>query len=235
MTCISSAPARRSSRAATRPTCPRCTRAWRRWPRCWTGRAWSSASPPCRSAPRGRLAAELSHACPGAELAWNPEFLREGSAVADTLSPDRIVVGVTSGPGRADPPAGLRPAARGRHRVHRHHAGDRRAGQGGRQRVPGHEDLVHQRDGRDLRGRRGRRARAGADHRRRPAHRPGVPARRARLRRRLPAEGHPGVRGPRRGARRRRLARLPARGRRDQPAAPRPHRRPHPASWRAGT
>ena len=43
-----------------------------------------------------RLATELSHACPGAELAWNPEFLREGTAVADTLSPDRIVVGVTS-------------------------------------------------------------------------------------------------------------------------------------------
>jgi UDPglucose 6-dehydrogenase len=30
------------------------------------------------------------------ELAWNPEFLREGFAVADTLRPDRIVVGVTS-------------------------------------------------------------------------------------------------------------------------------------------
>jgi UDPglucose 6-dehydrogenase len=43
-----------------------------------------------------RLAAELGHACPGAELAWNPEFLREGTAVADTLSPDRIVAGVTS-------------------------------------------------------------------------------------------------------------------------------------------
>jgi UDPglucose 6-dehydrogenase len=43
-----------------------------------------------------RLAAELSWACPAAELAWNPEFLREGSAVADTLSPDRIVAGVTS-------------------------------------------------------------------------------------------------------------------------------------------
>src|SRR5262249_57851719 len=44
-----------------------------------------------------RLAAQLSDACPGAELAWNPEFLREGTAVADTLSPDRIVAGVTSG------------------------------------------------------------------------------------------------------------------------------------------
>ena len=43
-----------------------------------------------------RLAAELADTCPGAELAWNPEFLREGSAVADSLSPDRIVAGVTS-------------------------------------------------------------------------------------------------------------------------------------------
>ena len=31
-----------------------------------------------------------------AELAWNPEFLREGFAVHDTLHPDRVVVGVTS-------------------------------------------------------------------------------------------------------------------------------------------
>jgi UDPglucose 6-dehydrogenase len=43
-----------------------------------------------------RLATELAHACPEVELAWNPEFLREGSAVADSLSPDRIVAGVTS-------------------------------------------------------------------------------------------------------------------------------------------
>jgi len=33
---------------------------------------------------------------PGAELAWNPEFLREGHAVGDTLRPDRIVAGVWS-------------------------------------------------------------------------------------------------------------------------------------------
>ena len=32
----------------------------------------------------------------GADLVWNPEFLREGFAVADTLHPDRLVMGVTS-------------------------------------------------------------------------------------------------------------------------------------------
>jgi UDPglucose 6-dehydrogenase len=32
----------------------------------------------------------------GVEVAWNPEFLREGFAVQDTLHPDRLVVGVRS-------------------------------------------------------------------------------------------------------------------------------------------
>ena len=31
-----------------------------------------------------------------AELAWNPEFLREGTAIRDTLNPGRIVAGVQS-------------------------------------------------------------------------------------------------------------------------------------------
>ncbi len=33
----------------------------------------------------------------GATLAWNPEFLREGWAVKDTIDPDRLVVGVAAG------------------------------------------------------------------------------------------------------------------------------------------
>lgn len=39
-------------------------------------------------------ARSIAPAGAGIELAWNPEFLREGFAVQDTLSPDRIVVGV---------------------------------------------------------------------------------------------------------------------------------------------
>jgi UDPglucose 6-dehydrogenase len=36
------------------------------------------------------------------EIAWNPEFLREGFAVHDTLHPDRIVVGVQADSTRAE-------------------------------------------------------------------------------------------------------------------------------------
>ena len=34
---------------------------------------------------------------PGAVVAWNPEFLREGFAVNDTLTPDRLVYGIPAG------------------------------------------------------------------------------------------------------------------------------------------
>lgn len=40
--------------------------------------------------------ARLAPAGEAAELAWNPEFLREGFAVEDTLRPERIVAGVAS-------------------------------------------------------------------------------------------------------------------------------------------
>jgi UDPglucose 6-dehydrogenase len=43
-----------------------------------------------------RRLTDLAPAGPAAELAWNPEFLREGHAVADTMRPDRIVAGVRS-------------------------------------------------------------------------------------------------------------------------------------------
>jgi UDPglucose 6-dehydrogenase len=39
---------------------------------------------------------EMAPAGEAVELVWNPEFLREGFAVADTLRPDRLVFGVTS-------------------------------------------------------------------------------------------------------------------------------------------
>jgi UDPglucose 6-dehydrogenase len=43
-----------------------------------------------------RLGAQLAAAAPAAQVAWNPEFLREGTAVEDTLRPERLVVGVAS-------------------------------------------------------------------------------------------------------------------------------------------
>ena len=43
-----------------------------------------------------RLRSKLLTINPEVDLAWNPEFLREGFAVEDTLHPNRLVVGVTN-------------------------------------------------------------------------------------------------------------------------------------------
>ncbi len=45
----------------------------------------------------GRLAQLIEETQPEAHLVWNPEFLREGHAVSDTLQPDRFVYGVKDG------------------------------------------------------------------------------------------------------------------------------------------
>ena len=98
---------------------------------------------------------------PDAELVWNPEFLREGKARRGHAAPRPLRV--------------RRPARRGRQRAarvldevyaatladghpeDRDRPGHRPAGQGRRELVPGHQDLLHQRDGRALRGHRRRR------------------------------------------------------------------------------
>nr|WSW70629.1 UDP-glucose/GDP-mannose dehydrogenase family protein [Streptomyces sp. NBC_00995] len=52
-----------------------------------------STVPVGTAAALGRKIAASTQDC---EVAWNPEFLREGSAVQDTMRPERIVVGVGS-------------------------------------------------------------------------------------------------------------------------------------------
>jgi len=53
-----------------------------------------STVPPGTARQLAERVGELAPA--GSELAWNPEFLREGFAVADSLRPDRLVFGVES-------------------------------------------------------------------------------------------------------------------------------------------
>lgn len=54
------------------------------------------------------LSHRLLAAGSSATLAWNPEFLREGFAIKDTLSPDRLVFGFGEGPGAQQARSALR-------------------------------------------------------------------------------------------------------------------------------
>ena len=222
----SSASGRRRSAASTPRTCatsrPRSSRCC---PCCGPGTlVVGKSTVPVGTA--ARLAELVATKVPGAILAWNPEFLREGFAVEDTLHPDRLVYGLPEGDDADD---GARPARRGlradrgrRDAEGGHRLRDRRDGEDRGQLVPRHEDLVHQRDGRAVRGdRRGRQAARRRDRLRRPD-RPEVPQRRPRVRRRLSAEGHPGVHGAGRRAGGGPGADVPARGRQHQHAAPDP-------------
>ena len=94
--------------------------------------------------------AELAPAGADALLAWNPEFLREGFAVQDTLKPDRIVIGVEDGRAEKQLRDFYAPMIDARLATRRHRLRDRRAGEGRGERLLGHEDLVHQRHGRGV-------------------------------------------------------------------------------------
>ena len=97
-TCTSSASAPRRRRASTPPTCATSTPRSTRSRRTSTGPALvvgKSTVPVGTAAAAGRAAAPSSRRpATRVELAWNPEFLREGFAVEDTLQPDRLVFGV---------------------------------------------------------------------------------------------------------------------------------------------
>ena len=173
-----------------------------------------------------RLAARLAEAAPHASLAWNPEFLREGFAVKDTLQPDRLVYGVGDEHAASVLDHVYRAAIEaGTPRIVTDYATAELVKVAANAFLATKISFINaMSEIADATGCRCHRARR--RHRPRRADRPAVPERGRGLRRRLPAEGHPGVHRARRGARARRLAGVPQGGRRDQPAAAAARRRP---------
>ena len=141
-----------AARRPARPTSP----TWRRWPprsaAPWTATRWWSTSPPSRWAPASwcaRWSRGISAAPIEFDVVSNPEFLREGSAIEDTLRPDRIVIGAPNQQAAMTPGGALR-AAGAAHDHHRPALG--RGDQVRVQRLPRRQDLVHQRYRQRLRG-----------------------------------------------------------------------------------
>ena len=81
-------------------------------------------------------------------MASNPEFLREGSAIEDFRRPDRVVVGCDTERAREVMREVYRPLYLNETPIALHQPRNQRADQICRQRLPRHQDHLHQRDGR---------------------------------------------------------------------------------------
>nr|WP_281023783.1 nucleotide sugar dehydrogenase [Nakamurella multipartita] len=146
-----------------------------------------------------RLAGLVADAEPDALLAWNPEFLREGFAVEDTLHPDRIVYGLPDGKAAQRARALLdevyaTPLGKGTPLVSTDYPTAELVKAAANSFLATKISFINAMAEVCERQRR-RRHPAGRRHRLRPADRPTIPERGAGLRRRLPAQGHPGVHG----------------------------------------